>query len=76
MKNVLVKMINKLLGLFKPVSTIELDPNNHVYKEYYENGKLESEKSYVRNERHGISKTYHMNGQLLKEEMWVNDYSD
>ena len=41
MKNILVKLIDKLLGLF--TSTDEFDFKNHVYKEYYKNGKLKRE---------------------------------
>ena len=37
------------------------------------NGKLKEETPYLKGKRHGISKTYNMNGQLLNEEMWVND---
>ena len=69
MKNILVKMFNKMSGLFKPVSTIKLDFNNHVYKEYYENGKLRTEKPIVRGKRHGIWKGYYENGRLKYEQI-------
>jgi len=71
MKNILVKMIDKLLGLF--TSTDEVDFKNHVYKEYYKNGKLKREKPYVRGKKHGIEKEYHINGQLLSEIPYVRD---
>ena len=71
MKNILIKMIDKLLGLFTPVSTIELDFNNHVYKEYYETGQLKKEKPIVKGERHGIEKEYYKNGKLLSEIPYV-----
>lgn len=63
MKNILIKMINKLLGLF--TSTDEVDFKNHVYKEYYKNGKLKREKPYVRGKKHGIEKEYYESGQLI-----------
>ena len=71
MKNIFTKMINKLLGLFKPVSTIELDFNNHDYKEYYETGQLKRENPIVRGKRHGIEKEYYKNGKLLSEIPYV-----
>ena len=71
MKNILIKMINKLLGLFTPVSTDELDLNNHVYKEYYETGQLKKEKPIVKGKRHGIEKEYYKNGKLLSEISYV-----
>ena len=71
MKNILVKMINKLSGLFKPVSTVELDFNNHVYKEYYDTGQLKNEKPIVKGKRHGIEKEYYKNGKLLSEIPYV-----
>ena len=72
MKNVLVKMINKLIGLFTSISTDEFDLNNHVYKEYYETGELKREKPIVRGKRHGIEKCYHKSGKLLSEMPYVN----
>ena len=72
MKNILVKMINKLLVLFKPVSTDEFDLNNRVYKAYYETGQLEREKPIVRGKRHGIEKCYFKTGKLLSETPYVN----
>lgn len=71
MKNILVKMIDKLLGLF--TSTDEFDFKNHVYKEYYKNGKLKREKPYVRGKKHGIEKEYYESGQLLYEIPYVRD---
>ena len=69
MKKIVIWVINKLLGLFPSISAEDICD---IVKEYYENGQLLSEIPYVRDEIHGICKTYlYTNGHLLKEEMWV-----
>ena len=72
MKNILVKMFNKMLGPFKPISTYEFDFKNHVYKEYYENGQLKREKPTVNGKKHGTLKEYYKTGELRSEILYVD----
>ena len=64
MKNILIKMINKLLGLFTLISAEDICD---IVKEYYENGQLMWEIPYINGKEHGSWKGYYTDGELMWE---------
>lgn len=77
MKNVLLMFIALmcLLAMNACNDSVSADDSVDIRNEYYESGELKSETPYIDGKIHGILKLYYKSGQLLKEEMWVNNHN-
>src|SRR5574344_1909395 len=69
MKNILIMVINKLLG---PFTSVSANDSVDIMKTYHENGKLESETPYKNCKKHGSEKWYYKNGKLNYKTQYKN----
>lgn len=72
--NKLIELVKNVFHIYSPKtykdgSTVFCD---YIKKEYYENGKLDSESPFANGKIHGIVKDYYENGQLKEESVYDN----